>query len=366
MPAEPNLAIALLDQPLILAAVGVLVVVAVVVVVLRKRRREQETSPWRSAGEELGIDYVPNGSEFGGVLRGRVNKHSVSVTPSGTRGRNKKKSTLYTVKYQAPEAPKFIIMKRVDDRTPVVDTGNPEFDKAVAMRTEEFERFVEFLTPARQAAILRVLANWPSAQITNRDTKVKIPRLEASPETMVDTICHLVATAESFDRPSAAEEVAPATAAPAATPQFTAAPPARTEPSAAVGVAGAAGAATAANVAEDDHDVLTEVRLDEISVLRNLFDSGLTRDAIEARFAEVYQGRAIQWTGEVLRVGSIDGNRQRIAAFIGSADGKNAGSGRVVAVAAVSAARTLTEGDVVSFSGTLGTLDPVLRMFHIN
>ena len=78
--------------------------------------------------------------------------------------------------------------------------------------------------------------------------------------------------------------------------------------------------------------LVTNVGLDEATVLNELFNSGLDPSGISARFQQVYQGHKVTWTGEVVRVGSAERGVQRVAAFIGSADGVNVDSGRVVAL----------------------------------
>lgn len=360
MSTEPHFAIALAPQPLILVGAPALLLLVVLAVVVVRKRRKSAVSPWVSASDELDIDYVKAGSGQDAVMRGRVNNHMVHVAPTTARGRGKKKkSTLYNVKYQAPEAPKFILMKRVDERTPVLDTGNPKFDAVVSVRTEDDELFAAFLTPARRAAILRLLTYWPVAQITNHDVHLKTAGVENDHDKLVDTVCHLVATAETFDRPTPIRRPASDDTTPSSLDSEMDRFAAGRRPNLDMPADTAAGDPT------DDRDLLTEVRLDEAAVLGDLFGSGLDQQGTAVRFAQVYRGRTVTWTGEVLRIGSIDGDRQRIAAFIGSADGQNPASGRVVALTTVPIDSTLSEGDVVSFTGTLVNLEPAQRLFHV-
>lgn len=356
MSAELHLAITLPQQALVLAIVpALLIVIALGVVVIRKRRK-RSVSPWVKASDELGIEHVKNGSDHGAVIRGRVSDHVVCVAPTAGKGRGeKKRSTLYNVKYEAPEAPKFILMKRVDERTPVLDTGNPKFDAVVSVRTEHNERFTAFLTPARRAAILRLLTNWPAAQITNRDVHLKTPGLEGDHDKLVDTVCHLVAAAEAFDRPTLKKSVTDEPTASTLDSEMD-----RFEAGAA-----ATGHMTADTGEADDRELLTDVRLDEAAVLGDLFNSGLHRSEVAAHFAQVYAGHTVSWTGEVLRIGSTDGDRQRIAVFIGSADGQDPASGRVVALTTVPMDSDVAEGAVVSFTGRLVNLEAAQRLFYV-
>ncbi len=375
MSHELNLAVAIPEQALIFTAPAVLLIVVVLAVVLVRKRRTShgKRSPWATASQELGIELVKGGS--GTIARGKVNDHVVCIAPTASKGRRKRKSTLYNVKYEGPEAPKFTLVKRVNDDIPVLDTGNPKFDAVVAVRTSQPEQFASFVTPPRRAAILRLLTYWPVAQITDREAHLKTPGIEDDHDKLVDSICHLVATAESFDRPTPAPAKAPKPTAVAAVPEpgrFVDVPSAAgpTDDLVAAGQANfGSGVETPSPTHElgepSERDVLTDVRLDEISVLGDLFNSGLTPAGIAARFAQVYQGCEVTWSGEILRVGSTDGNRQRIAAFIGSADGQRPDSGRVVALTTVDASLVVAEGDVVGFVGTLANLDAAQRLFHL-
>lgn len=349
MSHELDLAVALPGQPFIFAAPVVLVIALVAIVLFRKSRaKKRSRAMWAAASDELNIQFVANGSDMGAVARGRVNEHVVLITPT-RKGRKKRVVTQYTVKFEAPEAPKFNMVKRIDTTTPIVDTGNPKFDAVVSVQTDQPELLSRFLTGPRRAAILRLLTYFPAAQITNREAHLFTVGIEEEQDKLVDSICHLVATAETFDRPAYTnDEINSAT---------------HEEPQ-----AGSSPAQTVPQNGQHNHgdsDLLTEVRLDEVTVLNDLFNSGLDDAAMVARFEQVYQGRDVSWTGEVLRVGSTERGMQRVAAFVGSADGSNPESGRVVALTAVKPQPPVTEGDVVSFSGSLVKLDVAQRMFHV-
>jgi len=318
MPFAMHLAV---STPALIGIPALLIVLAIVVFVLIKKRGEQRAeAAWISATSELGIQLVPTGAE------GHVNAHAVSVSP--VTGKRKKKHTQYNVKFDASDAPPFRLIKRGEHDIPVVDTGNPDFDEWVVVQTHDPERLAKFLTEPRRAAIIRTLNYWPAALISNSDIHLTMPGIEDDQDRIVDAVCQLVATAETFDR-SADERPAPR---------------AKTETA----------------------DVLTDVRLDEMTVLNDLFNSGLPADQIDVRFDQVYKGRNVRWTGEVIRVGSVDdAGRQTIAALVGSADGLSTKSGRVVAVSSVAADANVAAGSVLAISGSLANLDAAQRMFHI-
>jgi hypothetical protein len=407
-----NFAIAIPEQPLFFAVPVAVIVLVLAIMVIRKRRATGgPVSAWTNASEELGIQLIADGSDLGPVAQGKVNSHVVTIAPTSGKGRKSAKVTQYSVKFEAPEAPRFVLVGRVKGDMRSIDTGNSKFDAVVSVQTEQPELLCDFLTVSRRAAILRLLTYWPSAEITNREAHLSTPGIEEDFDKLVDSICHLVAAAETFDRPTDGDEQAP-TATPIETHPATDAIAKSVTTEAGItdsvvtstdvvadGVAelgmdevvaaaraiyegglqintdsaGMPSEADPEHITNDsetlnddvDSGVLTDVRLDEIAVLGDLFNSGHDPAGITTRVHQVYQGRAVNWSGEVLRVGSTDDGFQRIAALIGSADGQTPNSGRVVALTAVGAEPVLSEGDVVSFSGSLVNLDASQRLFQI-
>jgi hypothetical protein len=363
MSHELTLAIVLPGQPFIFAAPVLAIVMIIAIIVIRKSRRKKATmATWAAASDELGLQFVANGTGLGPVARGRVNNHVASITPA-QKGRKKRVVTQYSVKFEAPEAPQFNLVKRIDSSTPVIDTGNPKFDAVVTVQTDQTEVLSRYLTAPRRAAILRLLTYFPSAQITNREAHLLSVGIEHEHDKLVDSICHLVAAAETFDRPTRSPDAGVDTDALPNTGDATAPPAAETIDPAATDVIPEP-VRTDPQV-KGKSDLLTEVRLDEASVLKDLFNSELDDTAITARFQQVYQGREVSWTGEVLRVGATERGLQRVATFLGSADGENPESGRVVALTAIKPDPVVAEGDVVSFSGSLVNLDVAQRLFHV-
>jgi len=368
---DPTVAITFPGQPLIFAVPVLVILTMVAIVVIQKsRHRTAAAAAWASASNELGIQFVGDGSKLGPVARGQVKSHVVSITPVH-KGDKKQIVTQFSVKFAASEAPKFKLVKRMSDSSSTVDTGNPKFDAVVTVQTDEPDLLSRYLTGSHRAAILRLLTYWPSAQITNRDAHLLTSGIERNHDKLVDSICHLVASAETFDRPTHTADVTPAE-----TQEYIA----NTEPQHSDVVAEQhpedttdVGALIDAPVfsAQDDQRVngesrlVTNLGLDEATVLNELFSSGLDPSGISARFQQVYQGHKVTWTGEVVRVGSAERGVQRVAAFIGSADGVNVDSGRVVALTTIKSEPVVCEGDVVAFSGSLVKLDASQRLFHV-
>jgi hypothetical protein len=363
MSHELNLAIALPSQLLAFALPAVVLIAIVFIVVLPRSRRKKATmATWAAASDELGLEFVVNGIELGSVARGRVNNHVVSIAPAH-KGCKNRVVTQYSVKFKAPEAPEFNLVKRINKNTPIIGTGNPEFDAVVAVKTDQPEALSRYLTGPRRAAILRLLTYFPSAQITNREAHLLTVGIEQEHDKLVDSICHLVAAAETFDHLNQSGDAHIANDARQDTGDITAPPAAGT-----VGPPATAPIATpiiTERKVDRERGLLTEARLDAASVLDDLFNSELDDAAITARFQQTYQGHEVNWTGEVLRVGATEDGMKRIAALVGFAAGQAPESGRVVALTAIKPEPVVVQGDVVSFSGLLVNLVVGQRLLHI-
>lgn len=350
MSHEPHAMAAIFGLPaaLILGLAAALLVAAAAggVAVRRKRSVRPGGSAWEQAAKELGIDLVSDMSSLGPVASGTVNEHAVSMAPFTATGFADDAQTMYTVTYESPEAPEFSLTGRTaESEIPILDTGNPKFDAVVAVNTEHPALLSRFLTPQRRGAILRLLTYWPEAVITHHNTRLMTTGIEGDVQQLVDSICHLVAAAEIFDQPSdhgsaKADDVHTSEA-----PR-----PAK------IGDA----------PVEDQRGILTDVRVDEVSVFRNLFANELDSAAIASKFDQIYRGRLVTWSGEVVRVAAQnDEDKQRITAFVGSASGQDVASGRVVVITNVDAEPKLRQGDVVTFTGKLANLNVDQRLFHL-
>ena len=322
---ESNLAISL-------AMVGIpvlLLIVVIAVIALRKRRssaaQAERLAAWHDAGAELGIRIRSDQSKLGPTARGIVNDHQVAIAPD-LKG-DGALLTQYGVAFDAPEAPAFRITAREPDTIhPVVDTGNPKFDAVVTVECEDVEELAAFLTPPRRAAILRLIAFWPNAEILNSEAYVRSEGIEDESIRLVDSICHLVAAAETFDRPEH----------------------------------------TFTDEELEAEQALAKAHLTEAAVLANLFNSDLSQDQMLARFEAEYLGQDVNWSGEVMRIGSYDAlGRVQVVVLIGSADGENPASGRIFATTAVRSDPYLAEGKVLNFAGTLSALDTAQRLFQL-
>lgn len=267
---------------------------------------------WQAACSELGLDLVRQRNSFlRSSATGVIDGHDVTIALVGGTRHERFVRTMYSVRFDAAHAPPFSLSNRTSDDERIVDTGNPYFDRRVAIETETPAALSLFLTAPRRTRILHTLLRWPNVTITNHVAHVCTEGIEDDFDTLVVSAHRLVETATAFGRTS------------------------------------------------------QEVRLDEAGVLRDLFGLGRSMDEVAARFERTYQGRDVSWRGEVLQVGAVDRAGLRVAVLLGSADGRNRSSGRVVALTALDPAAHVTHGDVVNVTGQLMNLDPKKRLFRI-
>lgn len=268
---------------------------------------------WLTACDELGLELVRQrgGSFLRSTATGFIDNHEISIALVGGTRHERFVRTMYSVRFDAAHAPPFSLSKRTSDDGPLVDTGNPYFDQKVAVTTDSPEALAGFLTPSRRTRIMHMLLRWPSATISNHSAHVCTEGIEDDVDSLVTSARRLVEVASALGRTQ------------------------------------------------------EEVRLDEIGVLRDLFGSGRDIAGAGARFEQRYRGRSVTWSGEVLQVGAVDRAGQRVAVLLGSADGRDSSSGRVVALTALDPALRVTQGDVVNVTGQLLNLDPRKRLFRI-
>ena len=83
---DPTVAITFPGQPLIFAVPVLVILTMVAIVVIQKsRHRTAAAAAWASASNELGIQFVGDGSKLGPVARGQVKSHVVSDNPGAQR-----------------------------------------------------------------------------------------------------------------------------------------------------------------------------------------------------------------------------------------------------------------------------------------
>jgi len=260
------------------------------------------TEVWRTACEAL------NGRKAS--TDALIDGHEVGIALRNDANRGV--WTDYRVHVGTCLAPDFTLVKgSIANNAAPIDTGDSRFDNMVAIDTDSPAALVEFLTAERRLAILQLLMQEPTARVTNTSISARSKGVQRLSSKVGLTMQRLVDVADVM-------------------------PPS-----------------------------WVNVALDERSVLKDLFDSGRDAEGVAERFDTLYWGNEVTWTGQVVQVGSVDAVGRRVAVYIGTADGQNAASGRVIALTAVDPEMVVEEGDVVKITGGLWNLDPTKRFFRI-
>lgn len=256
---------------------------------------------WRDACDDLSVTLTGDAAE--------TVAHEVSISLIGAGDRVR---TQYSVRIDALSSPQFTLTRRVPSSTSEkIGTNDSRFEEAVEAKTNDQSALVRYLNPERRSMILQLVSRMPDAVITNESVSASSKGAGKDSIKVSGAISRLIEVAEAM-RPSWAE-----------------------------------------------------VALDERSVLHDLFNSDRDVDGVTRRFEELYAGNTVNWIGEVLQVGAVDHAGRRAAVLIGTADGKTAESGRVVALTALDPDVEVVAGDVVRVSGSMWNLDPKKRFFRI-
>lgn len=220
--------------------------------------------------------------------------------------------TKYSVFLDAAVTSQFDLRRRVGRPTQQeVDTWGQQFADVVAITTADSRRLRTYLTNERRSVIVQLLQRFPTAKISNE-------------------------ALTGFAR--------------------------GTDPDRAQAVLKLGQLVDAAAILQP---MWADVPLDERSVIADLFGSYRDVDGISDRFEDLYRGSVVRWTGEAVQVGEAGHSQRWAAMLVGSADGRTAESGRVVAMAAVDPETEMERGDVISFEGMLVHLDAKKRYLRI-
>lgn len=155
---------------------------------------------WTAAGDELGLETTRATTLGQPRLRGALGRIAVDVrmTKSGDQTR-----TRYRVSY--PPAPVEFSLRRQTGAQRVlhlfgardVELGDPAFDDAFVIKTDDAASLAAYLTAARRSSLLRLLAVHGAATITEGRIELQT-NAERSSEKLVTVVRRLAATAEQL------------------------------------------------------------------------------------------------------------------------------------------------------------------------
>ena len=187
-------------------------VVLVVLFIVREKKRVNQA--WSAAASGLGLSFVP--ASFAGHPRmfGEISGMQVLVeTYSRGSGDSRTTYTRYRVNHR-PVGPvckltkqgTFSMFGRLVGRKDV-EIGDPFFDDRVVIDTNDANAIQRFLTPARRAAVLDLLAGWSGGEFTHSSVMVESRGSEKAPGRLHSTMMRLVETAEVMGESAAVDHI---------------------------------------------------------------------------------------------------------------------------------------------------------------
>ncbi len=174
----------------------------------------QAMEAWTTAASTLGLQKAASSLLSQASMSGNIRGIDVRVySERRGSGDDKKTYTVYSAFYLS-DAPAvtmkreagFGFMKRLL-RTTDVQVGDPAFDSALVVDSSDPAAITEFLTPARRHAVLSLVQNWPTAEVSNTRLLVAKRGLELDANVIVSTVNRLVDTALVMGEPVAVDRV---------------------------------------------------------------------------------------------------------------------------------------------------------------
>ncbi|MDX2344188.1 MAG: hypothetical protein QNL12_10915 [Acidimicrobiia bacterium] len=186
----------------------ILIIAAIAYLAWKSHQKTVET--WRRVASELGLQVQVKSGLAKPTISGRLNGLPVTIDTYAQRsGNNNTTYTRYRVGY--PPLGFGLKMQReggfsffgklfgIED----VEVGDPVFDGAFKIKTSDQAKLVAFLTPSVRSSLLRLMASYPSAVLTDSDIKVVKAKFENNADVLASTTQRLVATAQQLASPRA-------------------------------------------------------------------------------------------------------------------------------------------------------------------
>ena len=194
----------------VMALIPILFLLIIGLAYLAWRSHQKTLETWRQVAAELGLEISTKSAMARPVMRGNFNGLPVAIDTYTQRSGNSNTTyTRYRVNY--PPLGLGLRMQReggfsfigklfgIED----VQVGDPLFDGAFKISTSDRPRFSAFLTPSVRSSLLRLMASYPSAVITDNSIQVVKAKFEGDADVLTSTTQRLVATAHQLASPSA-------------------------------------------------------------------------------------------------------------------------------------------------------------------
>lgn len=235
-----------------------------------------------------------------------------------------------------------------------IEIGDPLLDEQLVMQSDYPAMLIDFLTPARRAALTRLFDAHRDCLLVNNTITVVWRSAHSTPPNSLPNIAadarELVDIAKILQGNAASDHAAPSDMPPMMPAERRAEPaPSKKKP-----------------------QRTTPAQLEQQRVIDDLFDGSRARyDAIE-QFAEQYEGKQIQWRGEVERFSPYrsdtdfgEGPGIKAVVVVGAPGRSQLISAEVRAVVQLPSTVALRNGNVISFSGTLRRVDRFARQIYV-
>ena len=358
--------------PVVFALIAVLAVAASA----SSRRYE---SQWKAAAERLQISYqagrLLSRPKLSGEIGGLTVKIGVSSSSSGSTNSVR---TRYRVGY-----PPLGLDLRMSRQTGLAkaaamfgmkDTqiGDAEFDEAFSIRTSDPQRLSARLSPATRRLLLDLVAEYRSVKITDEQLSYEKNGAERDAGALTTTARRLIEAAQALQGASVEPVKRPIPRVPVRPPIPPPPPPVLRPDPFDTRVAFEPIPPRPADQSQPEPDQRTPAAADlEVSevtaeeIAADLFAKRGLSFQIAKRFDEQYQGRNINWSGEVRAIGGGIGpdDPVRVTMLVATVRHELFGSVDVVATASIRdrPPRGLTAGNQVTLRGTLAGIDAMAR-----
>lgn len=193
---------------MVLVPIVFLIVTLIGFLAWQSHKRTVET--WRQVAAELGLSASIGKGLSRPTLSGQIGGRPVKIdTYTQRSGNNNTTYTRYRVGY--PPLGIGLNLKREGAFSVItklfgaqdVTVGDDLFDDSFTVKTSSPERLRALLTPSVRSGLLRLLASYGSAVITDDHILITRPRFESKGEVLTSTAQRMVATAHLLASPSA-------------------------------------------------------------------------------------------------------------------------------------------------------------------
>jgi hypothetical protein len=193
-----------------MALIPIILLLIVVIGFFAWKSHQRTVEAWRQAASELGIAVSVGSGLSRPVLSGTIGGRPVKIDTYTQRSGNS--STTYT-RYRVGYPPLGIDLKLAREGAfsaitklfgaQDVTVGDDLFDEAFTVKTSDLGKLRRLLTPSVRSGLLRLLASYGSAVITDDHLQITKARFESKSEVLKSTAQRMVAMARLLASPSA-------------------------------------------------------------------------------------------------------------------------------------------------------------------